>query len=49
MARRRHGELPRGGAARLQAGQVSAAFTRKLRAVAEVRRLRQMVRLDGQG
>lgn len=49
MAGRWDGELPRGGATRLEAGQVSAAFTRKLRAVAEVCRLWQMVRLDGQG
>lgn len=49
MARRRHGELQRRGAARQQTGQVSASPARELCAKLEVRRLRQVVRVHRQG
>jgi len=43
------GEQLRGGAALPEAGQVPAAPARQLRAVAQVRPERQVVRVDGQG
>ena len=44
-----HGKFKRGSVAREQTRQVPTAFARELRPFAEVRQLRQMVRLDGQG
>lgn len=44
-----HGELPRGGAARGQAGPVPAGAARVVRAVAAVRGVRQVVRVHRQG
>ena len=49
VARRRHGELQRRGAARDQARQVPAAPARVVRALAQVRLLRQVVRVHRQG
>ena len=49
MASSRHGEQQRGSPTRSQARQVPAAPARVLRAVAQVRVLRQMVRLHRQG
>lgn len=49
MVSGRNGELARGGTARHEAGQVSVASARELRAVVAVRRLWQMVRLDRKG
>lgn len=49
VAGRGHGELERRGAALQQAGQVPAAPARELRALAQVCRLRQVVRQHRQG
>jgi hypothetical protein len=49
VAGRGHGELERRGAALQQAGQVPAAPARELRALAQVCRVRQVVRQHRQG
>jgi hypothetical protein len=49
VARRRHGEFQRGSAPRHQARQVPVASARELRVESEIRRLREVVRFDGEG
>lgn len=49
LASSRHGEFPRGSPPRGQAGPVPAAAARVVRAVAEVRCVRQVVRVHRQG
>lgn len=49
MAGGGHGELPRGSPARGQAGPLPVAAARVVRAVAQVRRRGQVVRLHREG
>ena len=49
LALSRHGELQRGGAARVQAREVPAPPARELRPVPEVCKLRQVVHVHRQG
>lgn len=49
MAGGGHGELSRGGPARGQAGPLPAAAARVVRVVAQVRGLREVVRVHRQG